>query len=489
MKRSEKLFLAINEIDEQLIKKARSEEQKPIKMKPEPRSPIKWIIALAACVAVLAVGVFALVKFKLNNGGIEPSPVGNDSSEYSSDSSESSNSSESNGKYTAEDIKLQELLKELVPKAEEIDGMFHDLSPSGDKFIFRVDDPLSKVGDYLEMDYYLIPKDQRTANGLFAVSQSREEMEYLVSQYFSTQATEFYMRYVRHCIMTANADGTYTVELDSGAGFEMDFARGFFEINGGMYFTPSPHEYHGMCIDCETARIIRQTDKIIMFTYQDYNYYDDVYYPGNGVLVNEDGAWKLDYYCYAGFPLMPDEYTEQDLELQKILESLNPGNKAATTLLFNSAPAYGDTYYFILPGNRKLPYLKYIDVSGPQPLVNHPKSLAELEETLLEFFTEESAQYYMSFVGKGTMTDNGDGTYNVKSVGALDPVYIEIDGKMFYRTYFPTGGWGKFNYTAKVVEWTDDTITYTYVCALGSSFGTEYRTLKFERGGWKMNYN
>lgn len=488
MKKSEKLFLIINKIDEDIVEEAKYNEETPVRMKPEPHTSIRGIIALAACIAVLAVGVFALVKFKLNNGGIEPSPIQSDSSEYSSDSSESSNSSESNGEYTAGDIELQGLLKELVPKAEEIDGMFNDLSPSGDKFIFRVGDPVRNE-NYLEMDYYLIPKDQRTANGLFAIPQSRDEMEHLVSQYFSTQAAEFYMSYVRPCIMAANADRTYTVELDSGAGFELDFARGFFEINGGMYFTPSPHEYHGMCIDCETARIIRQTDEIIIFTYQDYNYYADVYYQRNGVLVNEDGAWKLDYYPYNGFPLMPDEYTEQDLELQKILETLSPGNKVATTLLFNNAPAYGDTYYFILPGNRKLPYLKYIDVSGPQPSVNHPKSLAELEETLLEFFTEESAQYYMSLVGKGTMTDNGDGTYNVKSVGALNPVYIEIDGKMFYRTYFPNGDWGKFNYTAKVVEWTDDTITYTYVSVMSGGFGTESRTLKFERGGWKMNYS
>ncbi len=486
MKRSEQLFSIINDIDDDIIDEAKIKEETPIQMKPEPRSPIKGIIAFAACIAVLAVGIFAIVKFKL---GREMDPIQNDYSEYSSDGCESSNSSESNGEYTAEDIELQEMLKELVPKAEEIDGMFNHLSPSGDRYTFRIGDPFRKV-DYLEIDYYLIPKDQRTANGLFAIPQSRDEMEHLVSQYFSTQATEFYMGYVRPCIMTANADRTYTVELDSEAGFDMEFTRGFFEINGGMYFTPSPHEYHGMCIDCETARIIRQTDKIIVFTYQDYNYYDDVYYQRNGTLVNEDGAWKLDYYCYNGFPIMPDEYTEQDLELQKILETLSPGNKVATTLLFNSAPAYGDVYNFVLSGNHKRPYLQYIDVSGPQPSVKHPKSLAELEETLLEYFTEESAQYYMSLVGKGTMTDNGDGTYNVNvENGVFDPVYIEIDGKMFYRTHFPTGGWGKFNYTAKVVEWTDDTITYTYVSALTGAFGTEYRTLKFERGSWKMNYN
>ena len=491
MKRSEKLFLAINEIDGDIVEEAKPEEEKPICMKPEPRSPIKGIIALAACVAALAVGIFAIVKFKLNS---DMDPIQNNSSEYSSDDNSYDNSTSDDNSFpnpdieltfTEEDRELQAILKDLTANAEEIDRMFYKMS---------ITDREPDINTHW-YKYCLIPEDMRTEpNGLNPVPHSCAEMEELLLKYFSKRAVEFYMSEVDRASVseTANEYG------ENDISFENITSPIFAEINGKLYRLQLELEYNfsNLGIDCGTAKVTRQTDKTIEFTYWGYDSTKlsseggDTYSERNGAIVYEDGAWKLNYFYRSGFiPEMPNEYTEQDLELQAILETLKPGEAVQDLFRLNSVSASGDTYAFILPGDYEPEgsYQHYIDVSGPQPLVKHPKSIDELEDMLLEYFTEGSTAEFMSSVCKGTMTDNGDGTYTVSlDKDVFYPVYIEIDGKMFYRTITASGVGYNFN-TAKVAEWTDDTIIFTYIATNPGCYSTETSALRFERGGWKRD--
>lgn len=482
MKKSEKLFLAINEIDDKIVDEAKCEEQKPVRVQFEKRMPIKEIIAFAACFAVLAVGIFALVKFKLNDN---IDPVSNDSSDSSYDSSDQSSDLqyELELMFSEQDLELQAILKELVPNAEEIDGMFTNLSAQGDKYTF-------KIGDYYQNDYYLIPNGQRTANGLLEVPQSCDEMKQLISRYFSEQAAEFYMNNVCHGIMTANADGTYNVEIDSD-GIP---GRGFFEINGGMYFDPSDREYLGMGIDCKMAKVKRKTDNVIEFMYwgKDHSDFDGEEYAQKiGMIVKENGSWKLHYFFDYGFTsAIPAEYTEEDIELQEILETLKGGDKPSN-LFLPDITNIGTVYNFVFPEspNPESNY-GYIDLSSAEQNIDFPSSYENFEQQLLQYFSREATDKFMTNVGKGTMTETPDGKYSVTLNESREhpPEYIYIDEKLFYAT--GAGGGADINYfnTAKLIERTDNAITYSYAHSYGHGDIERIEgKLVYERGGWKRD--
>lgn len=497
MKRSEKLFLAINEIDGDIVEEAKPEEEKPIQMKPEPRSPMKGIIALAACVAVLAVGIFTIVKFKLG-GDIESVPVQNGSDSFASDSTDSEynssdtdsadNGSEIDPMLTEHDLELQAILKELVPKAEEIDGMFTHLAPSGDKYILNFD----FANGFLPYshEYYIVSEDQRTNNGLFAIPHSYDEMEKLVSEYFSAQGAEFYMKNYYHGTLTGSQNETLFVDLGQYGPND----KGFIEINGSMYYADwREEEYPGMGIDCETARITRQTDTVIEFTYfgRNYNVYNDVYSEKTGFLVKENGIWKLRYLCGYGFaPEIPTEYTEQDIELQTLLNGLKPGDEVTGLFVIGNF-INGTQYNFAFPEiTNKYDCHTYYDVSTLDWKRNSLKSCDEFEQRLLQYFTREATDSYMSKVCKGTMTTEDGVIYSVildKDIGGI-PIYVEIDGKM-YCTW--EAGHSEVTSllcdTAKVIEHTDNTIIFSHAVADYENFHTKTERLVYERGGWKRD--
>lgn len=485
MKRSEKLFLAINEIDGDIVEEAKPEEEKPIQMKPEPRSPMKGIIALAACVAALAVGIFAIVKFKL---GREPDPIQSDSSEYSS--SESSDNSVPDPKN---DEELQALLKDLVAKAEEIDGIFGYLSPSGDKYTINYGRSPDGMIPY-EDDYYLVSEDMRTGNGMFAVPQSYDEMEKLISEYYSSQATEDYMQFVSHGTLKEERDGILYV---TGGGR-------FIEMNGNMYFSTEldepyadgyQYQYKGMGIDCETAKITRQTDTIIEFTYwgRSYHSYDE-YSEKEGILVKENGAWKLRYFynnCFA--PKIPVEFTDQDLELCEILKGLEPGNKT-TDLFIGNLTETGTKYHFVttgITGNSREEYITYYyDLTSAEQEFDYPRSRDEFEQRLLPYFTREATDLYMNNVTKGLSITQSDIDFFIYSVTVEDntnPIFIEMDGKMYYR-WDTADHRSRINYdTVKVIEQTDDTIVFSHVFIDYGCYIPKTERLVYERGGWKRD--
>ena len=380
-----------------------------------------------------------------------------------------------------DDMALQSTLKNLTASAGEIDGIFNNMSIIDGT-------PDIKAGFYV---YYLIPENTKTdPNGLFTIPQTVDEMEELVSKFFSKRAAEFYMSSVGKGRLTKDQNGETKIE------FEDQQQRMFLEIDGKMYRSNYAWDVQtlNLGIDCDTAKITRKTDKSIEFSYMGYDYENwysggDQYAERNGALVYEDGAWKLNYFYNAGFiPEMPNEYTNEDLELQAILEDLKPGKDMQKLFYANSAEANGEVYNFFFP-HKNVPEdapFQYINVSGPQEFVDHPKSLDELEQRLLEYFTEESTNDYMSRVCKGTMTENENGSYNVTlDKDIFFPVYIEIDGKMFYRIS-GASGFGTYDNTAKVVEETANEIKYSVVSVEPGGYGTSSGMVKYERGGWKM---
>lgn len=490
MNNSEKLFKAINNIDEKLIDEAKDEEQKPVQIKTKKRLPIKETALFAACFAVLAGVVFGIVKYRIDHDIQTAEKNSNSLSDLSGSSDISNSVPKPELTFTDEDRELQAILKDLTAKCGEIDRMFYQMS-----VIDGEPDLKTEWGDY-----YIIPEGLRTEpGGLFAVPRSVGEMEELIHKVFSSDAAEFYLQSDNVC------KGRFTEDSVGNVLFEPDDIHAganptFIEVDGKMYrssleWDDYSSSYSRLGIDCDTAKVTRRSDKAMEFSYRGYDYpnrFDggDVYAERNGAVVYEDGAWKLHYFYRQGFiPEMPVEYTEQDLELHAILDALEPGNDVRALFSLNSATAEGTEYKFILPGNYEPEgsYQYYIDVSGPQTITNHPKSLSELEDMLLKYFTREAADNYMSRTCKGTMTENDDGTYSVTlDKDVFDPVYIEIDGKMFYHTS-AASGYAEFLNTAKVADWTDDMIICTYVCAAPGGYSTETGTLRYERGGWKWD--
>lgn len=490
MNNSEKLFKAINDIDEKLIDEAKDEEQKPVQIKTKKRLPIKETALFAACFAVLAGVVFGIVKYRIDHDIQTAEKNSNSLSDLSGSSDISNSVPKPELTFTDEDRELQAILKDLTAKCGEIDRMFYQMN-----VIDGEPDLKTEWGDY-----YIIPEGLRTEpGGLFAVPRSVGEMEELIHKVFSSDAAEFYLQSDNVC------KGRFTEDSVGNVLFEPDDIHAganptFIEVDGKMYrssleWDDYSSSYSRLGIDCDTAKVTRRSDKAMEFSYRGYDYpnrFDggDVYAERNGAVVYEDGAWKLHYFYRQGFiPEMPVEYTEQDLELHAILDALEPGNDVRALFSLNSAPAEGTEYKFILPGNYEPEgsYQYYIDVSGPQTITNHPKSLSELEDMLLKYFTREAADNYMSRTCRGTMTENDDGIYSVTlDKDVFDPVYIEIDGKMFYHTS-AASGYAEFLNTAKVADWTDDMIICTYVCAAPGGYSTETEALRYERGGWKFD--
>ncbi len=261
-------------------------------------------MALAACAAALAVGIFALVKFRVNgNMGPVSAPSG-----YVSDISNNLDQSsvpEIDPEFTEEDLKFQAELKELVNAAEDIDRMFRDMGYApGMKFRYYFD------GDkehYYEAEYFEISKDRRTELGLFAVPQSYDEMEELVTRYFSERASLSYMVYAAKGRLTENDDGTYRIDLVKGSGYPK-----FVEIDGRMY-RAAESKSGGLGIDCGTAKIIRKSENSIEFSYWGHDYSKPyqggaAYAERNGSVTIENGVIKLQYIFGNGFiPEIPAE--------------------------------------------------------------------------------------------------------------------------------------------------------------------------------------
>lgn len=502
MKRSEELFMIINDIDDDIIDEAKIKADTPVQMKPEPRSPIKGIIALAACIAVLAVGVFAIVRFKLGSG-IEPAPVDDSSSylsdstasEYSSSDTDSLDDSSDSGSgidpsLTEEDLELQAILSGILDKARELDGMFGGMSANGKEYEFKI------CNSYLVEDhpaymqtrtYYLVSEGQRTEpNGLFAVPQSRAEMEGLLLQYFSKRAVKTYMDNIISADIAEEPDGTYTVETENG------YPAPLIEADGKLYYC-NDILMSDLDFDPQTARLISKTNSTVKF-----NYYNNEYFAReDGALVFEGGSWKLNHFNYDGFiSEYPTEFTAEDEELQEILDRLSPND--AITDWFHAA---GDTFYgqhFVFEGlenaenyhtiYRKLPTGKF---DGGKEY--YPRSYEELTELLPKYFTQQTIDWYIPQTNKGTVTGISDTGYHIKTEKPVTgvetiPAVIEVDGEMYYMISDKSGNGIRLWDSAKVTSRTDNSIEFTHLHTLTGGYSEEKGLIEFERGDWRLSY-
>lgn len=524
MKRSEKLFLAINEIDGEIVEEARTKEETPILMKPEPRSPIKGIIALAACVAVLAVGIFAIVKFK--TGG-EVDPIQNASSEVSDPSSDSSSgdSFENNSdlyfetedglkipkEFTEEDRELQEILKDIKAGVDDLNKLFIKRTDMNEPYYYF----------YYGSDhhkYYLIPENRKTdPNKLFAIPQTRAEMEDLLLEYFAAEAAEKLMSEVHKGSMIKTTEGTF-INFD---GEEKGFSK-FIEVDGKMYVDAetdnSPfvwmHKDPPYFMVCETAKVISRTGDTIYFSYissysnnidplTEYMTYTESFANVECSLKFERGGWKLNYYYDENNHETPTDTPKEftgSAEDKEVFETLMPliENSGEITGMFSEMHTYRDgllfkfncggssfeeTFFPISEGQR----------TEPNGLFSVPLTYAEMENLLSTCLTPQAAASYMEYVGKGSLTDNFDGSHTLKFDDGYEPTFptfVEIDGRLYRSFSFSDRKRTIDPYTAKLTFKTDNTIEFTYehTDSWGHEDGIRDGVLVNDGSGWKMNY-
>ncbi|MDE7229015.1 MAG: hypothetical protein K2N56_00915 [Oscillospiraceae bacterium] len=478
--RSEEFFNILDDMDDHIISEIYEDVQRPQRLAAVPRSPKrlpKLLLGGAACIAVLAAGIFTLTRFRLNGGGIDPAPVQTGSGMSVSDSASSGAPDDSSGNGSAEEEHLA-IIRELIRNASDVDNIFNRLN------VNREDGYLLKMADgrYNYNDYCLIGENRKTEpSGLFDVPQTCEGVEELLHRYFTRRAVKSYMEAVGTGHTAVDDDGNNIMCADRS----LDAAPTLIEAGGQLYRTQWGMIEDVAYIDPATIKITSHTDNVIKFIYSERS---NSLIDQEGIALFEDGSWKLDFFYNMTFiPEMPTEFSEEDLELQDILNSL-PGEaiapyfwfdigKEANMVLyrFRASDDQPEKSYALMPTNG----LSYWGIE-------YPHTLEQLEELLLKYYTQEATEEYMARTGKGTMTENADGTYTVMTDGGEQgtlPACLEIDGNL----YFDSSGCSGLPYweTAKVTEKTSDCIRFSVFCLDVRPY-VNTGMVKFERGGWKL---
>lgn len=216
-----------------------------------------------------------------------------------------------------------------------------------------------------------------------------------------------------------------------------------------------------------------------------------------------------------GVTITPVEYTDEDKELQKILLDLQKPTEEILFWLVNMThnpvlkfrfPQFGNesvSRYALIPENHRL----YDD-----NLFDKPTTRDGLEKIMLEYFSEEFTKVRTDDIAVCTMTENPDGTYSVIFTDGIDQFansflhsnLLEIDGRLYQREGLKPVSINMDCETAKIISKTDDTIEFSYLDDVGDDydqylFNGNYKnepfysenalkgSLKYERGGWKLN--
>lgn len=202
-----------------------------------------------------------------------------------------------------------------------------------------------------------------------------------------------------------------------------------------------------------------------------------------------------------GIELVPVEYTDEDRELQKILYDLE--ELAEPIFIRTINPLCGteiNTYKFPDIG----PDVTYTYGNSGDSFFGKSATIAGAREAILEYFSEQKTENFMSGFAVCSVTEDTDGTYIVKFEDGTRrglPRYLEIDGRLYGLDAIKITGISIDYETAKIVSKTDDTIEFTYLeepyWALPPH--PEYKNeplysqhanrgiLKYERGGWKLD--
>lgn len=323
--RAEDLFELIDGIDDDIILDIpRLKSIKPTKVIVEHTKPPVWAVALlAAClVCVLAVGVFFAAKLQSgppvysDNPGLSndsDSTSSSDSDSGSSDISETSQSSNSDSDSSDSssfipteftDEELQDILKELWPAVDELNGMFMGWDAGGTPYTFKYS---YKYFGSFENQYCLIPEGTRTeTNGLFVIPQTYTELEELLLEYFTAQSADKYMLEVNKGKLIKNADGTFTLEVNDKDNYKACLRTPqLLEIGGKMYCSMSALGER-VDLDIEQSKVIEKTDDSIRFSCVLYNGDPDLSWNAEGLLLYERGGWKLHYHRDSWFDFSAD---------------------------------------------------------------------------------------------------------------------------------------------------------------------------------------
>lgn len=421
----------------------------------------------------------------------ESSLSSSESGDSSNDSSEGSESTESSSdgsasssfEYLTEDDKaVREILSEILPGAQEIARLFRDVGTDGASYL-----ELSRNGIDYNGAFYEVTENSRTQpNGLFPMPQTSGEIEQLLRRYFTERTIDRFMEDIHPGKFTTDLNG-YTVVMDIGDKYLGSAA--LLEIDGKLYGRSreiAAFESIGK-IKVEDVNSLERTDTSIMFHFDNDDQWDRI-----GVILFENGSWKFDYFGRAGFiPEMPDpaEYTDEDRELQAILEELSP---AVTIAGWDGYGVYGgDKYQFIFPGEKYAEDYNSMPVGKTyDPKIEYPQTIAELEELLFKYFTRQRVDEFMAGVCKATMSENSDGTYTVVPEDENSYCqFLEIDGKLYVHTIYRGGAGEPVPGTAQIIEKTDDHIKFSYIHSSMAGYFSDEGLIKYERGGWRMSYH
>lgn len=410
-----------------------------------------------------------------------------DSSNDSSDGSESTESSSASStsstvEYLTEDDKaVREILSEILPGAQDIARIFHDVGTDGAKYPKLVQNGVDYDGVYYE-----VTENSRTQpNGLFSVPQTRAEVESLLRRYFTERTIDRFMKDIHPGKFTTDTNGdTVVIDTDKYPGI-----AALLEIDGKLYGRSRESSFFDALDDIkvEDATVLERSETSIMF-----HFYAD--YPRNriGVILYENGSWKFDCFGSVGFiPEMPDPatFTDEDKELQAILNELSP---AITIAGWDGYGVYGgDKYQFIFPGEKYAEDYNSMPVGKTyDPKIEYPQTIAELEELLFKYFTRQRVDEFMAGVCKATMSENSDGTYTVVPEDENSYCqFLEIDGKLYVHTIYRGGAGEPVPGTAQIIEKTDDHIKFSYIHSSMAGYFSDEGLIKYERGGWRMSYS
>lgn len=223
---------------------------------------------------------------------------------------------------------------------------------------------------------------------------------------------------------------------------------------------------------------------------------------------------------------IPVEFTEEDLELHKILTNLEQGVQEINNWFTSGAPI-GEQGVELTEGlvfrfpkikqqdSTEIYVSKYYYIPENYSERNYiliPNTYEGFNDCFLEFFTEKFTDNKMKDgVCRGSMTANADGTFDIMFEENVEfpPHFIEIDKKMYRHSGVGGKGlemWAINPDTAKIVSKTDDTIEFTYLTKYWydldengyplylddiSLYEENALTgvLKYERGGWRRDFD
>lgn len=157
------------------------------------------------------------------------------------------------------------------------------------------------------------------------------------------------------------------------------------------------------------------------------------------------------------------------------------------------------THYVFIPDN----YRAQEDASAFVMPVNR----SGMRSIMLEYFSEECTDRFISSIRTGSAVKAADGSYVVtlneepgQSFGSLYPTFLELNGRLYRFNALKPVTMNIDCGSAKIIEKTADTIKFSYLHYSSIyDFDKKYQyepcysenaltgTLKFERGGWRLD--